>query len=309
MLKTIAYSLETVEPYINWLYFFYAWQLPSRYGSLAYVHQCRSCQNQWLAQFPPEEQPRAREALHLFADARQMLREFRAKYKTYARFGLFEANSDGDDIIIYKDSDMPESVSGESTVTLPFLRQQHTAKEGNPNLCIADFVCPVGRGKRDRIGVFATTVDQAMENSFRDDPYRHLLAQTLSDRMAEATTELLHREVRTTFWGYAPEEELTPQEMFQLKYQGIRPAVGYPSMPDQSVNFIIDSLIDMKQIGISVTENGAMKPHGSVSGLMLSHPKAVYFAIGKIGEDQLRDYANRRGLSVDTVRKFLVSNL
>jgi cobalamin-dependent methionine synthase I len=309
VLKTIAYPLESVEPYINWLYFFYAWQLPSRYGSLAFVHQCQSCQSQWLAQFPADEQPKAREALHLFGDAQQVLQEFRLKYKTYARLGLFDANSDGDNIIIYKNGDGSDDSSAEQAVTFPFLRQQHVAKDGKPNLCLADFIRPAAVGKRDRIGVFATTVDQAMEDSFKDDPYRHLLAQTLSDRLAEATSELLHQEVRTTYWGYAPEERLSPQEMFQLKYQGIRPAVGYPSMPDQSVNFIIDNLIGMKQIGITVTETGAMKPHGSVSGLMFSHPKAVYFAIGKIGEDQLRDYAERRGLGVDTVRKFLASNL
>ena len=309
MLKTIVYPLEAVEPYINWLYFFYAWQLPSRYGSLAYVHHCQSCHAQWLDQFSAEERPRAGEALELFDDAQRMLSGFRMKYRTYARLGLFDANSEGDDIIVYKDNDSSNGASEEQIVKIPFLRQQHATEEGTPNLCLADFVRPIETGKRDRLGVFATTVEQAMEDSFMDDPYRHLLAQILSDRMAEATSELLHQQVRTTLWGYVPEERLTPQEMFRLKYQGIRPAVGYPSMPDQSVNFIIDSLIDMNKIGITVTENAAMRPHGSVSGLMFAHPKSSYFAIGKIGDDQLRDYVNRRGLGMDVVRKYLNSNL
>lgn len=365
MLKTIEYSLSAVEPYINWLYFFHAWQLPGRYGSLAYVHRCAGCMEQWVEQFPAEEQPKAREAVRLFGDARRLLTEFEQQHKTYARFGLFEANSDGDDILVYPDGEqagqeeldehgklaklVPNkfekgrnkfkkiptffeqnqdasevSAAEEDTnrslelrsgmknrqfVRLPFLRQQHQNKNGRPNLCLADYIRPLAGGIRDRLGVFATTVDQAMEDAFADDPYLHLLSQTLADRLAEATSEILHRDVRTELWGYAPEEHLSVPEMFQVKYQGIRPAVGYPSMPDQSLNFLIDRLISMREIGITVTENGAMKPHGSVSGLMFAHPASTYFGVGKIGEDQLSDYARRRDLPPDVVRKFLVANL
>ena len=119
----------------------------------------------------------------------------------------------------------------------------------------------------------------------------------------------MHEYVRKTAWGYAPDECLSIPDLLAEKFQGIRPAVGYPSLPDQSVNFLLDSLLDMKQIGITLTENGAMRPHASVCGLMLSHPASHYFSIGQIGEDQLNDYARRRGLPVETARKFLAANL
>ena len=133
--------------------------------------------------------------------------------------------------------------------------------------------------------------------------------QLLADRLAEATAERMHEEVRKNYWGYAPNENLTMEELHMERFQGIRPAVGYPSLPDTSFNFLIDSVLDMRDIGIRLTESGAMKPHASVSGLMISHPKARYFTIGKIGEDQLVDYSRRRGLPVEVCRKFLAANL
>lgn len=142
-----------------------------------------------------------------------------------------------------------------------------------------------------------------------DDPYEGLLLQTLSDRLAEAATEKMHQYVRRTAWGYAPDEQLPVADLLQEKFQGIRPAVGYPSLPDQSVNFLIDRLLDLRRIGILLTENGAMQPHASVSGLMLAHPAARYFAVGRIGNDQLEDYARRRDMPVDVMRKFLAANL
>ena len=133
--------------------------------------------------------------------------------------------------------------------------------------------------------------------------------QLLADRLAEATAERMHEEVRKHYWGYAKDENLSIPEMQVEKFQGIRPAVGYPSLPDTSLNFVIDQLLDMKQIGIRLTESGAMRPHASVSGFMFAHPQAHYFSLGKIGEDQLQDYARRRGLPVETLRKFLAANL
>ena len=133
--------------------------------------------------------------------------------------------------------------------------------------------------------------------------------QLLADRLAEAAAERMHELVRKDYWGYAPEEDLTVVEMHQERFLGIRPAVGYPSLPDASLNFVIDSLLDFSQIGVRLTEHGAMKPHASVSGLMMAHPQAHYFSIGKIGEDQLRDYARRRGLPVEYLRRFLAANL
>ena len=178
-----------------------------------------------------------------------------------------------------------------------------------PYLCLADFICPINKSHSTKIGLFATTVDIGLETDFDADDYQKMLVQLLADRLAEAAAERMHEQVRKEFWGYAKNEQLTIPEMLIEKFQGIRPAVGYPSLPDASLNFILDDLLDMKQIGIRLTESGAMKPHASVSGLMLAHPQARYFSIGKIGEDQLGDYARRRGLPIEVCRKFLAANL
>ena len=162
---------------------------------------------------------------------------------------------------------------------------------------------------KDRIGAFAATVTAEMEQTGADDPYLHLIAQTVCDRLAEAATEKAHLKVRKEIWGYAPDEQLTTEELFQEKFRGIRPAVGYPSLPDQSVNFILDELIDMASLGIAITENGAMSPHASVSGFMFAHPQAKYFSVGKIGEDQLEDYSQRRGLPLDRMKQYLSANI
>jgi len=148
-----------------------------------------------------------------------------------------------------------------------------------------------------------------LETDYDADPYQKMMMQLLADRLAEAAAERMHEEVRKHYWGYAPEENLTIAEMQQERFQGIRPAVGYPSLPDTSLNFVIDSLLDLSQIGIRLTQSGAMKPHASVSGLMIAHPRARYFSLGKIGEDQLLDYARRRGLPVEYLRRFLAANL
>jgi cobalamin-dependent methionine synthase I len=148
-----------------------------------------------------------------------------------------------------------------------------------------------------------------MESLFPDDAYRRMLVQTLADRLAEATAERLHEQVRKEFWGYAPNEKLSIRQLHNEEFQGIRPAVGYPSLPDQSVNFILDELLDMAQIGINLTENGMMMPHASVSGLMLAHPASRYFSVGKIDEEQLKDYASRRGMPVEQMRRFLGANI
>ena len=153
-------------------------------------------------------------------------------------------------------------------------------------------------GKTDCLGIFCATVDAEIVELYRHDDYQSMLAQTLSDRLAEATAERMHQEVRTTFWGYAADEKLTMEQLLREDYQGIRPAVGYPSIPDTSINFLLDEILGMKEVGIRLTESGMMTPHAS-----------VYFELGKIGEDQLRDYANRRGIPVELMRRFLQSSL
>ena len=220
----------------------------------------------------------------LYNDARQMLDSWEGRYHTHA-----------------------DIVAG--GIRLPMLRQQRPSAPGRPNLCLADFVRPASLGQPDKVGVFATTVDEAPQRAYANDVYQRMLAQVLADRLAEGTAELMHMQVRRHYWGYAPNEQLSMADLHAERYQGIRPAVGYPSMPDTSMNFLIDQLVGMRQIGIRLTSSGMMQPHASVSGLMFAHPAAHYFDLGKIGEDQLRDYAHRRGLPVELVRSFLEHSL
>ena len=224
-----------------------------------------------------------------------MLSTLDKDFQTHALFLLVETNSKENDIWI-------------EGVRFPFLRQQ-TAKEGEPYLCLSDFIRPLSSGIKDKLGLFATSVDAEVEKLFPDDSYRHMLVQTLADRLAEATAEKLHETVRKETWGYAPDEHLNMHQLHNEEFQGIRPAVGYPSLPDQSVNFLLDKLLDMKQIGIRLTENAMMQPHASVSGLMFAHPASRYFSVGRISEEQLRDYALRRGMPVEEMRRFLGENI
>lgn len=266
----IIYKVGELKPYINWPYFDYAWGVGSK---------------------------GRHERTELRREADAMLVELEGRYSAHALFGIFTANSDGDDILV-------------NGVRIPMLRQQHVSGANQTSLCLADFVRPLSMGVPDEVGVFATTVDAALEKDFATaDPYQKMMAQTLADRLAEAAAEKMHQEVRTSYWGYAPDERLTIQQLHIEAFQGIRPAVGYPSLPDTSVNFILSDLLDMKQIGIRLTESGMMMPHASVSGLMIAHPKARYFNLGKIGEDQLRDYAARRGVPVELMRRFLSNSL
>ena len=251
----------------------------------------------WLTGFAEEDRPKASEAIQLFKEANRMLNELDTAYQTHGVVNIMDANADGDDLLL-------------NSKRFPLLRQQTAKlKEDDPFLCLSDFVRPLSSGITDKVGAFATTVDAEMERRYAEDDYKRMLVQTLSDRLAEATAEKLHEDVRKKLWGYAPDENLSVKDLHNEKYQGIRPAVGYPSLPDQSVNFLLDELLDMKQIGISLTENGMMKPHASVCGLMFAHPASRYFSIGKIGEDQLADYAARRGMSIEETKKFLAANL
>lgn len=307
MTQTLTYELRDVVPYINWSYFFHAWGFPARFAAISGIHGCDACRAGWLAGFPENERARAAEAMQLFKDARRMLAQMDGDFRTHARFGLYTANADGDDLL-FTDPENPAR-----QLRLPLLRQQQPARNGAPCLCLSDFVRPKGKGIPDMAGIFATSVDAGMEHLYEEgasaDDFKHLLAQTLADRLAEATAEKMHREVRTRYWGYAPHEDLSVADLLVEKFQGIRPAVGYPSLPDQSVNFDLSGFTGFAEIGIRLTENGAMLPHASVSGLMLGHPSAHYFSIGKIGTDQLEDYARRRGFPAEKMRKFLAGNL
>lgn len=269
-----TYSISELTPFINWLYFYHAWGLSGK---------------------PREDKEKMKQ------EALQMLASWEEKYHTHAIFRLFEVCSEGDDLIFF----LPGT-----RFRFPMLRQQHPSAPGEPNLCLADFIRPLSQGIRDQAGVFCTSVDGTIIDEYSHDDYLNMMAQTLSDRLAEATAEKLHEEVRKdrAYWGYAPDENLTIEQQHREEYQGIRPAIGYPSLPDTSANFLIDQLIDMKQAGIRLTETGMMTPHASVSGFMFAHPKSRYFELGKIGDDQLRDYARRRGVPVELMRRFLVVN-
>ena len=300
-----TYRISELIPFINWLYFYHAWGLSGK---------------------PKADKEKIKQ------EALQMLASWEEKYHTHAIFKLFEVGSEGDDLIFFLPSTSEENgISGtsggngtpgtsgiesngieekkEKNLRFPMLRQQHPSAPGEPNLCLADFIRPLSQGIRDQIGVFCTSVDGTIIDVYRHDDYLNMMAQTLSDRLAEATAEKLHEEVRKEYWGYAPDENLTIEQQHREEYQGIRPAIGYPSLPDTSANFLIDQLIDMKQAGIRLTETGMMTPHASVSGFMFAHPKSRYFELGKIGDDQLRDYARRRGVPVELMRRFLQSSL
>ena len=296
MITILHYKVHEVSSYINWIYFFHAWGFQPRFAAISDIKRCDVCRASWLTTFPDEERPKASEAMQLFKEANRMLNLLDEDFEVKTIFKLCKANSEGDNLIL-------------DGVTFPLLRQQMKKREGGPFLCLSDFVRPLSSGITDTVGAFAATIDADMEGLYEKDPYKHLLVQTLSDRLAEAATEKMHEHVRKEAWGYAKDENLTIPELLIEKYQGIRPAVGYPSLPDQSVNFLLDELLNMKQIGIKLTENGAMYPHASVCGLMFAHPASEYFSIGKIGEDQLQDYARRRGKSVEEMRKFLAANL
>lgn len=275
MKTKLTYTIPELRPYINWPYFYYAWQLRDR-----------------------GEQQRMR------GEAEHFLDSVADKYQVHTLLYIGPAGSDGDDIVF------PATPEGglEEEARLPLLRQQHPTEEGKPCLCLADFLRPVGTSDDEvsaKAGMFATTVDIGLETDFAHDDYMRLLAQLLADRLAEAAAEKLHQEVRTRLWGYAPDEHLTMDELHIERFQGIRPAVGYPSLPDASLNFVLDRALGFSTIGIRLTESGAMKPHASVSGLMLAHPKARYFDIGPVGDDQLTDYARRRGVPANVLRKFL----
>ena len=228
-------------------------------------------------------------------EAEKMLADMEGKYYTRAVFALCEANSEGDDIII-------------NGTRVPMLRQQKVIP-GKPNLCLADFIRPASSGIKDTIGLFATSVDAAFTSNNEEDPYQRMLSQTLADRLAEATAEKFHEDVRKKYWGYATDEQLTIKDLLAERYQGIRPAVGYPSIPDTSMNFLLYELLDMKGIGINLTESGMMVPHASVSGFMFAHPQSKYFDLGKIDDEQLEDYARRRNKPVEELRKYLASTL
>ncbi len=281
-------ALGELEDYIDWGPFFQTWDLSGPYPAIL-------------------EDPQVGEsARSVFADGKKMLAQIVAEKWLSARavFGLFPANSVGDDVELYAD----ESRS-RTTATLHFLRQQQQRPAGKANECLADFVAPAGTP--DWLGAFAVTAGLGIEKKLAEfaaghDDYQAIMLKSLADRLAEACAEWLHRRVRRESWGYAGDEELSSAELVAEKYQGIRPAPGYPACPDHTEKATIFSLLDAPgNCGMSITENYAMSPAASVSGFYFAHPEAHYFAVTKIGQDQLQDWARRKSMSVAEAERWL----
>jgi 5-methyltetrahydrofolate--homocysteine methyltransferase len=222
---------------------------------------------------------------------------------------LLPANAVGDDIELYADE-------SRRTVAMTWrnLRQQNERPPGKPNYCLADFVAPKESGVGDYLGAFAVTTGLGIERKLAEfaathDDYAAIMLKALADRLAEAFAEWLHRRVRRELWGYAAAEELDNTALIREEYRGIRPAPGYPACPDHSAKAPLFDLLRAPDIGMSLTENYAMLPAAAVSGFYFAHPDATYFAVGRIGDDQLADYAQRAGMPLDEARRRLAPNL
>ncbi|MDR2146289.1 MAG: methionine synthase, partial [Tannerella sp.] len=294
----INIAVRELVSYIDWPFFFTAWRMSAKFGNRAFLTNYGGGREEWMRQFADSDPEKAEEARHLYSEARRILDEIVSNkdVECKAVVGLFPTFSTGDSIVVNEE------------IVFPMLRQQ-TPNEQGLCLSLADFVLPQTDGKTDYLGAFAITVavDSLYKNE--EDDYRKMLMQSLSDRLAEASAEYLHEMVRKEYWGYAPNENLSAEELFKSHYQGIRPAIGYPSLPDQSLIFDLDKLLNMKETGITLTETGAMSPTSSVAGLYFSHPDSQYFMIGKISTEQFDDYAAESGKSKEYLQQFLIRNL
>ena len=289
------FSLGTLKNYIDWTPFFLTWQLKGKFPAIF------------------ESAKYGKEAKILFDDANKLLDEIICNKSLTANgvFGLFPANSvEVDDIEIYTN----ENREGVVTV-LHTLRQQIKKAENQPNLALADFIAPKESGMIDYIGAFAVTAGISIEDLVTryeqdEDDYKSIMVKALADRLAEAFAEYLHEQVRKEYWGYTNKEKLSNLELIKEKYVGIRPAPGYPAQPDHTEKISIFEILDVeKNTSIKLTENLAMYPAASISGLYIASPEAKYFSLGKIEKDQVLDYHRRKGMSVTEVEKWLATSL
>jgi 5-methyltetrahydrofolate--homocysteine methyltransferase len=286
------YPLKNLLKYIDWTFFFHAWDLSGRYPGIL------------------NDPVKGTEAKKLFEDAQQMLDRMIQKnmLQANAAFGFFPTNADGDDIIIYNENGNQEKTR------LPMLRNQRLQPEKEANLCLSDFIIPADYKKKDYIGLFALTAGLGAEkwvNEFKEagNDYDAIMLKILADRLAEAFAELLHEKVRREYWGYAINEKLSHDDILHERYHGIRPAIGYPSLPDHALKKPVFDLLKVNEIGIELTENFMMQPQASVCGFFLAHPESKYFNIQKTGKDQVADYALRSGISIEEAEKRLAQNL
>jgi 5-methyltetrahydrofolate--homocysteine methyltransferase len=282
-IRSVEPSIAEVRDVIDWTFFFTAWELKGSFPQIL------------------DHDVYGEQARELLADAQELLAEIEADGALQIRgsYGLWPASSEGDDIVLA------------NGVTLPMLRQQ--ADRGDqPNRCLADFVAPAESGLRDHVGAFAVTAglgtdDLVKRYEAEHDDYRAIIVKALADRLAEAAAEWLHRSLRHAW--YAPDEALSTEELIGERYRGIRPAFGYPACPDHSLKRRVFDLLAARDLGMDLTEHGAMLPAASVSGLYLQHPEARYFNVGQIGKDQVEDYARRLGESVSEAERWLRPNL
>jgi 5-methyltetrahydrofolate--homocysteine methyltransferase len=286
-------DLAAIAEHIDWSPFFQTWELSGSYPKIL-------------------QDPQVGEAArNVLAEGQAMLQKIIAeKWLTAnAVVGLFPANSVGDDIEIYTDESR-----GQVAMHFHNLRQQAQRPSGKPNYCLADFVAPKSSGMKDYIGAFAVTSGigieaRVKEFESRHDDYSAIMLKALADRLAEAFAEHLHQRVRRELWGYAADEALDNEALIREEYRGIRPAPGYPACPDHTEKGDLFRLLGAPQIGITLTESYAMWPAAAVSGFYFSHPESQYFAVGKIGRDQVEDYARRKGLALSETEKWLAPAL
>jgi len=282
------WDLADLRKYIDWTPFFRAWELHGNYPAIL------------------TDKIVGESATSLFADANAMLDKIINEKWLRAKgvAGLWPCWRDGDDVVVYCEQT-------EAHVRLPFLRQQIAKREGKANMCLADFISRDG----DWIGGFAVTTGHGIEAHLAQfkaniDDYSDIMLKALADRLAEAFAERMHEHVRKDLWGYAPDEQFTPEALNREEYRGIRPAPGYPACPDHSMKPTLFDLLDAThKTGITLTESFAMLPTAAVSGLYFGHPQSEYFGVARIGDDQVADYAARRGLDLDRARQFLRPNL
>ena len=284
--------LEDIAKFIDWTFFFSAWELKGRFPAIL-DH--------------PEYGSAARE---VYENAQALLKRIIDEKLLDARgvYGFWPANADGDDIVVYKDDSRREELT-----RLPMLRQQEVIADGRPNRSLADFIAPRESGVPDYIGMFAVTAglgaDELVRGFERDhDDYNAIMVKALADRLAEAFAEYLHAQARKD-WGYGAGEQLANEDLIAEKYRGIRPAYGYPACPDHTEKSKLFAVLDATRQGIMLTENFAMLPAASVSGLYFSHPQAKYFNVGRISRDQLESYATRKGMSIEEAERWLGPNL
>lgn len=286
-------NLDELVPYIDWTPFFQTWELAGRFPKIL------------------DDEIVGEQARHLFEDAKQMLNELLQKKSLTAKavVGIFEANSIGDEIVLnQKNSDNKNFV-------FQTLRQQTRKAQGQPNLALADFIAPQGSGIQDYIGCFAVSAGFGIEkltNAYEGahDDYSSIMIKALADRLAEALAEYMHHEVRTRIWGYAANEQLSTDELIDEAYRGIRPAPGYPACPDHLEKLTIWELLEVeKNTGITLTESLAMYPTASVSGYYFGHPQSKYFGLGKITEEQVKNFAERKGIKFEEASKWLSPNI